>query len=152
MTREAAFARAEAYFASGAFLQDLARRVAMPTESQSPDRAPVLADYLEGEIRPTLEALGFACRGLAAEGRPFLFAERVEDESRPTVLGYGHGDVIRGLDDDWDEGLSPWRVTERGGKWYGRGVADNKGQHSINIAALRAVLETRGSSGSTPNT
>ena len=116
----------------------------MPTESQNPDRAPVLADYLEGEIRPALEALGFACRGLSAEGRPFLFAERVEDESRPTVLGYGHGDVIRGLDDDWDEGLSPWRLTERGGRWYGRGVADNKGQHSINIGALRAVLETRG--------
>jgi acetylornithine deacetylase/succinyl-diaminopimelate desuccinylase-like protein len=144
MTREAAVARAEAYFDSGAFLQDLARRVAMPTESQNPDRAPVLADYLEGEIRPALEALGFACRGLSAEGRPFLFAERVEDASRPTVLGYGHGDVIRGLDGDWDEGLSPWRLTERGGKWYGRGVADNKGQHSINIGALRAVLETRG--------
>ncbi len=28
--------------------------------------------------------------------------------------------------------------------WFGRGTADNKGQHSINIGALRAVLETRG--------
>ena len=60
------------------------------------------------------------------------------------MLGYGHGDVIRGLDDGWDEGLSPWTLTERNGRWYGRGVVDNKGQHSANLAALAAVLEARG--------
>ena len=32
-------------------------------------------------------------------------------------------------------------------RWYGRGTADNKGQHSINIAALAAVLRVRGSLG-----
>ena len=52
--------------------------------------------------------------------------------------------MIRGLDEQWADGLSPWRLTERDGRWYGRGVADNKGQHSINIGALRAVIETRG--------
>ena len=30
---------------------------------------------------------------------------------------------------------------------YGRGTADNKGQHTINIAALACVLEERGSLG-----
>src|SRR5262245_28075047 len=52
MTRKAAIARAEAYFHSGAFAVDLARRVAMPTESQNPDRAPLLAEYIEAEIKP----------------------------------------------------------------------------------------------------
>src|SRR6185437_1147549 len=37
-----------------------------------------------------------------------------------------------------------WQLTRRGDRLYGRGTADNKGQHSINIAALAAVLETRG--------
>ena len=60
------------------------------------------------------------------------------------MLGYGHGDVIRGLDAEWDEGLSPWTMTDRGDRWYGRGVVDNKGQHAINLDALEAVLETRG--------
>src|SRR5690606_31816010 len=32
-------------------------------------------------------------------------------------------------------------------RWYGRGIADNKGQHAVNITALRAVIETRGSLG-----
>ena len=54
---------------------------------------------------------------------------------------------IRGLDAQWSEGLSPWTLTERGDRWYGRGVVDNKGQHLININGLRAVLETRGKLG-----
>ncbi|MGO8654137.1 M20/M25/M40 family metallo-hydrolase, partial [Rhizobium ruizarguesonis] len=79
---------------------------------------------------------------LTETGWPFLFAERIEDPERPTVLGSGHGDVIRGLDDAWDDGLSPWRMIERDGRGYGRGVADNKGQHTVNIGAIQAVLET----------
>src|SRR5262249_36727831 len=74
----------------------------------------------------------------------FLYAERFEREGLPTVLGYAHGDVIRGQDDDWKPGLSPWKLTERDGRWYGRGVADNKGQHSINLAAFDAVIRARG--------
>lgn len=35
-------------------------------------------------------------------------------------------------------------MSERNSRWYGRGTADNKGQHSVNMAALKAVLETRG--------
>ena len=40
MTRDAAIARAEHYFDSGEFSADLARRVAIPTESQNPERGP----------------------------------------------------------------------------------------------------------------
>ncbi len=144
MSREAAIAAAQRCLDTGALRRDLARRVAMPTESQNPERASVLAQYLEEEMRPALESLGFSCRVLR-EGRwPFLAAERHEEEGRPTVLGYGHGDVIRGLDEGWQQGLSPWTLTQREDRWYGRGVADNKGQHTINLAALGAVIETRG--------
>ena len=147
MSRNAAISRAETFFASGTAREDLARRIAIQTESQNPDRAPSLHAYLDSEIGPAFEALGFACRKFDMGDWPFLLAERMEDPARPTVLGYGHGDVIRGLDDEWAEGLSPWRLTERGGNWYGRGIVDNKGQHSINMAALQAVLETRGKLG-----
>lgn len=142
--RDAAIAKAEAYVDSGDLRADLARRICMPTESQNPERTPILTDYIEAEIGPAFEALGFSCRKLSQDGWPFLYAERLEDEARPTVLGYGHGDVVRGLADGWEEGLSPWNLVERDGKWFGRGTADNKGQHSINIGALRAVLESRG--------
>jgi acetylornithine deacetylase/succinyl-diaminopimelate desuccinylase-like protein len=144
MTRENAVARAEAYFDGGGLKADLTRRVAIPTESQNPERRADLDLYLEAEMRPVLEKLGFACRVLDERGWPFLVAERIEDPAAPTVLSYGHGDVIRGLEAQWEPGLSPWLLTERGDRWYGRGVVDNKGQHSINIAALEAVLATRG--------
>ena len=75
---------------------------------------------------------------------PILTAERIEDPSRPTVLLYGHGDTVRGLDEQWRPGLAPWRLTEEGDRWYGRGTADNKGQHALNLAALEAVLAERG--------
>jgi acetylornithine deacetylase/succinyl-diaminopimelate desuccinylase-like protein len=146
MSRDVAIAQAERYFDSGGFKADLARRVAIPTESQNPDRAGELTSYVETELKPALEALGMTCRVLRhAKARgPFLYGERIEADGLPTVLGYGHGDVIRGLDAAWRQGLSPWRLVEADGRYYGRGVADNKGQHTINLAALSAVLATRG--------
>ena len=103
-TRAGAIDRARAYVKSGAFETVLARRVAVRTESQLlPKSMPQLMDYLDGEMRPAFEAMGFSCRifenPLANQG-PVLLATRIEDKSRPTVLGYGHGDVIRGLDYD----------------------------------------------------
>lgn len=144
--REAAIADAEQWFDAGGLFDVLARRVALPTESQNPARAPVLDAYLRDEIGPSLSALGFECRILVnpdARGGPLLFAQRLEDAGRPTVLGYGHGDVIRGQEGSWREGLDPWRLRVDGERWYGRGTADNKGQHSINIAALAIVLQAR---------
>ncbi len=58
MTREAAIAAVEAYFDDGGFAADLARRVAIPTESQVEGRGAVLQSYLEDEIAPTLAKLG----------------------------------------------------------------------------------------------
>ena len=118
----------------------------MPTESQNPARAETLAAYLKDEMIPELAAMGFNCTVLTNEQAkgPFLYAERIEAAGLPTVFGYGHGDVIHGQDKQWRAGLSPWKLTEENGSWYGRGVADNKGQHSINLAALQAVLQTRG--------
>ena len=81
------------------------------------------------------------------QGGPFLVATRREGDDRPTIMSYGHGDVVRGYDDQWHAGLSPWMLEKRDGRWYGRGSADNKGQHTINLAALQAVLETRGELG-----
>ena len=149
MSRQTAIDLATRYFDDGGFVADLGRRVAIPTESQNPDRAEALATYVEGEMRDTLTKLGFACRTLTeARARgPFLYAERIEDPQLVTVLSYGHGDVIGGQESQWSQGLSPWRVTPDGDRLYGRGTADNKGQHSINLGALAAVLKARGKLG-----
>ena len=145
--RAAAVADACAWFDSGAFATLLRRRIAYRTESQRADAGPVLRAYLTDEIGPSLAALGFAWRiaeNPAAPDNPFLIGERHEGDGLPTVLTYGHGDVILGYDAQWSAGRSPWALDCAGERWYGRGTADNKGQHSINLAALERVLAARG--------
>jgi acetylornithine deacetylase/succinyl-diaminopimelate desuccinylase-like protein len=150
MSRDLAINHAERYFADGGFFADLARRVAIPTESQNPERGPELARYLSAEMQPSFEKLGFRCRILpnpTPKGGPFLLAERIEDPSLTTVLSYGHGDVIRGQEASWKSGLDPWTLKQVGDRLYGRGTADNKGQHTINLAAAAAALAVRGKLG-----
>ncbi|CAN5208924.1 M20 family metallopeptidase [soil metagenome] len=149
-SRNGAIARAEQYFDDGGFLDDLQRRVAIPTTSQEEGSMPALQQYVSGEMTESLRKMGYDCSVFPnprAEYGPFLIARRVEDAAKPTVLTYGHGDVIRGQEDQWRDGLSPWKIVVEGDRMYGRGTADNKGQHTINIAALACVLEERGSLG-----
>lgn len=134
---------------SGQLFDTLKRLVAYKTESQEPHRVTAQLDYLTNEIAPALHEMGFSTKLLdnpATATAPLLIAERIEDPSLPTVLTYGHADVVRGYDDQWSEGLNPWEVTAVGDRWYGRGIADNKGQHAINLAALQTVLHARNGS------
>src|SRR6056297_925832 len=149
-SRSGAIDRVRHYIDSGDFEADLARRVAIPTESQIPEGLPYLIRYIEDEMIPAFEKMGFTCQvytNPVAGCGPVLLATRIEDATRPTVLGYGHGDVIRGLDDQWTKGAGPWKTARDGERLYGRGTADNKAQHTINMAAMNAVLHERGKLG-----
>ncbi len=150
MTRDQAINAATRYFETGDFARDLGALVAHETESQTPDKAAELPEYLEQALIPRLTAIGFACKihsNPAPDAGPLLLAERIEGETLPTILTYGHGDVIRAQTDQWRDGLHPFRLVEEGDRLYGRGTADNKAQHLINIAALKAIIDTRGSLG-----
>jgi acetylornithine deacetylase/succinyl-diaminopimelate desuccinylase-like protein len=129
MTRADAIARAQALVSSGDFLKELARRVAYKTESQNTERAGALRAYLEEELQPAFSELDFESRLVESPSgkASFLLAEHHEDASRPTVLIYGHGDVVDGMAGEWRDGLDPWRITTVGNRVYGRGTADNKG-------------------------
>jgi acetylornithine deacetylase/succinyl-diaminopimelate desuccinylase-like protein len=146
MTRDGAIAAAARHLASGRFADDLARRVAYRTVSQDPAAVPILLAYLADEMKPTLERLGFGARVVRADGarEPFLVASRHEAADLPTVLIYGHGDVVGGMDERWTAGRGPWRMVVEEDAFHGRGTADNKGQHGLDIAALAAVIATRG--------
>lgn len=149
MTRDAAITSALSYFddPQGGYLPDLGRWIAVPTESQNPDRLPVLGHYLETVMRPELEALGYGVRiypnPIPGCG-PVLLATRIEDPDLPTFIGYGHGDVVLGMEGRWAAERDPWALSRDGDKVYGRGVADNKGQTLVHVAALREVMKARG--------
>jgi acetylornithine deacetylase/succinyl-diaminopimelate desuccinylase-like protein len=146
-TRADAITEIERYFDTGGYREDLARRVAIRSTAQEPELRDQLDHYLEAEMGPTLADLGYDWSthpNPDPAGGPFLVGRRVEDPDRPTVLTYGHGDVVRGLEGQWSNDRDPWTLTVEGDRWYGRGTADNKGQHTINLAALATVLATRG--------
>ncbi|MEH6646660.1 M20 family metallopeptidase [Sulfitobacter sp.] len=150
MSRINALTQAATYFDSGALQSELTHLVSFRSESQNPSQAEVIESYLEAAMRPRLEAMGFTCtlyENPTGRGCPFLLALRIEDAALPTVLSYGHGDVVLGQDDQWRAGLDPFTLTEEGDVLYGRGAADNKVQHLVNIAALETVLAVRGKLG-----
>ena len=106
-SREDAVALATAYFDDGSFEAELGRRVAIPSESQTREGLPHCRRYLDEEMVSAFRAMGFETRifeNPVETCGPILLATRTEDDSLPTVLGYGHGDVIRGLDDQWTKG------------------------------------------------
>lgn len=147
-SRAGAVGRARMYVDGGDFERDLARRVAIRTESQAlPASLPELERYVHEEMIPSFERMGFTCKVYAnpvPQKGPLLLATHFEDASLPTVLGYGHGDVIRGQDALWTKGKGPWVTARDGDRLYGRGTADNKCQHTINMAAMAAVMAERG--------
>ncbi|MCP1419086.1 acetylornithine deacetylase/succinyl-diaminopimelate desuccinylase-like protein [Pseudomonas laurylsulfativorans] len=147
MSRSLAIDHVTRHYDRGDFLALLQRSVAMPTESQEPARLPELQSYLQDFIEPLIAPMDFVSHvypNPVAGNGPLLVASRIEAESLPTLLIYGHGDVVRGYDAQWRSGLSPWEVVVEGERWYGRGTADNKGQHLINLTALQQVIEARG--------
>jgi acetylornithine deacetylase/succinyl-diaminopimelate desuccinylase-like protein len=146
-SREGAIARAVSCYDDGRYLAALKTLVAVPTESQMPQRLPDLYRYCGEVLPPMLADMGFTSSVLdnpEAGSGPVLLATRTEDPALPTVLIYGHGDVVRGLAPQWSNNRDPWAVTVEGDRWYGRGTVDNKGQHLIALEALRAVLAERG--------
>jgi acetylornithine deacetylase/succinyl-diaminopimelate desuccinylase-like protein len=121
--------------------------VAYRTESSRPEGSVAVSAYLNEVLAPALLGLGCSVRTYENDdprGGPFLVGRRVESPGLPTLLCYGHADVVEGQEGRWGEGRDPWTLTAVGERWYGRGAADNKGQHLVNLAALRLLLAEQG--------
>lgn len=150
-SRADAIADALAWFDDDAgYFETLKQRVAVQTESQEASQLPELYRYLEDFIRPDFEAMGYdvTVYDNPFEGQgPVLLATRIEDPSLPTILGYGHGDGVRGQAETWTKGEGPWVLSRDGDKVYGRATADNKAQHTTHMGAIKSVIATRGNLG-----
>ncbi|WP_040510354.1 M20/M25/M40 family metallo-hydrolase [Gordonia soli] len=79
-----------------------------------------------------------------SDGSPAVMGFRPGSEpDARTVLLYSHHDVQpAGQVDRWTS--PPFELTDRDGRWYGRGAADCKGNLIAHLTALRAVGETTG--------
>jgi cysteinylglycine-S-conjugate dipeptidase len=74
------------------------------------------------------------------DGHPSVYGHLPGPEGAPTVLLYCHYDVQPPLDPTGTAWRSPpFKLTERDGRWYGRGASDCKGNIVAHLTALRAL-------------
>lgn len=84
-----------------------------------------------------------AIPGTSKHGQPAILARRAPAPGRKHVLLYAHHDVQPpGAATLWDS--PPFVATERNGRLYGRGAADDKGGVIAHLAALRALRQVLG--------
>ncbi len=120
--------------------EELARLVAIPSVSAAgfPEpRQPLLDayDFIVGLLRDAgvevLEPLELP------DTAPVIMGEIPAPDGAPTVLLYGHYDVVPAGDESkWES--PPFEATERDGAIYGRGAADSKSNILVHVGALRA--------------
>ena len=93
-------------------------------------------------VQTYLEELGLETKTLEQEGAfPCLFAKSKIDDSLPTVLLYAHYDVQPPMrEEKWVS--PPFKPTEREGRLYGRGCADDKAGIMVHWASIAAYLKS----------
>ncbi|MFD2936059.1 dipeptidase [Spirosoma flavum] len=76
-------------------------------------------------------------------GHPIVYAEKIVDANKPTVLVYGHYDVQPADPYElWN--TPPFEPTIRNERIYARGACDDKGQFYMHIKAIEAMMATDG--------
>ncbi|MFI7329131.1 dipeptidase [Streptomyces rubiginosohelvolus] len=91
-------------------------------------------------VADALRAEGFTDVALldTPDGTQSVYGYLPGPAGAPTVLLYAHYDVQPPLDESaWIS--PPFELTERDGRWYGRGAADCKGGFIMHLLALRAL-------------
>src|SRR6476659_1478324 len=78
---------------------------------------------------------------METDGHPVVYAEKIIDPSKPTILVYGHYDVQPPEPLElWHSG--PFEPVIKDGKIYARGSADDKGQFYMHVKALETLVKT----------
>ena len=117
-------------------LKELCRQPSVSAEARALDETAALVDEL-------LVGAGFRTQRLRVEGSPVAVYGEQDGRSDYTLLLYNHYDVqpVEPLE-EWQS--PPFEPTERDGKLFGRGTADNKGELAVRLAVIRALRKEDG--------
>ncbi|MFG2914773.1 dipeptidase [Kitasatospora sp. NPDC048298] len=119
---------------------DLAELVAIPSVADPRQYPPEKCREAAEWVAAAFARVGLRDVHLAEtpDGSHAVLGHRPPPPGAPTVLLYSHYDVQPPLDAAaWAS--EPFRLTERDGRWYGRGTADCKGNIVMHLTALRAL-------------
>ena len=78
---------------------------------------------------------------MPTEGNPVVYAERIIDPAKPTVLVYGHYDVMP-VDPREEWRTEPFEPVIKDGRIWGRGADDDKGQLYMHAKAFETMVAT----------
>jgi acetylornithine deacetylase/succinyl-diaminopimelate desuccinylase-like protein len=144
MTQQSDAARDYARANGERFRQELHEMLRIPSLSADPAHA--------GDVRRMAEWLADHFNSLGLDkvavmetaGHPVVYGEWTgAGPDKPTVLVYGHYDVVPALmEDGWH--TDPFEPVEKDGRIYARGATDDKGQLFIHVKALESYLKTAG--------
>jgi cysteinylglycine-S-conjugate dipeptidase len=126
-------------------VRDLANLVAVPSISTDGEHAAEL-DQSVSLVCEQMRQCGLQKVEVLRTGasNPYAYGEWLGAPGKPTVFLYSHHDVQPiNFESDWKS--PPWTLTERDGRLYGRGSADDKGAIPSQLHAIAAFLKTDGS-------
>jgi acetylornithine deacetylase/succinyl-diaminopimelate desuccinylase-like protein len=126
------------------FRHELLEFLRIPSLSGDPARAGDVRKAAEW-LAANLHALGVkSAKVIPTAGHPVVYGEWTgAGPDKPTVLIYGHYDVVpAAMEDGWNS--PPFEPVEKDGKIYARGATDDKGQLFIHVKALESYLEANG--------
>ena len=123
------------------YIGELTEFLRIPSVSTDPEHNEAVKTAAEFVARQLQEAGMTTVEIFPTEGHPIVYAERLVEEAKPTLLVYGHYDV-QPVDpiELWES--APFEPTIRNGELYARGAADDKGQVFIHFKSAEAFLNT----------
>ncbi|MEJ7586900.1 MAG: M20/M25/M40 family metallo-hydrolase [Ferruginibacter sp.] len=123
------------------FLAELLELLRIPSISAKTENKPDMVNCANSVKQRLLEAGVDKAEIFTTDGHPIVFAEKIIDPTKPTVLVYGHYDVqpVEPLE-LWKSG--PFDPVIIDGKIFGRGSCDDKGQVYMHIKALETMIQT----------
>ncbi len=90
-----------------------------------------------------VQSIGFEAEEIATPNYPLIYAEKIVDPQKPTLLIYGHYDV-QPIDPIEKWKYDPFTPTVEKDIIYARGASDNKGQLFYTLCGLQAFQEVQG--------
>jgi acetylornithine deacetylase/succinyl-diaminopimelate desuccinylase-like protein len=123
------------------FLDELFGLIRIPSISSISDHKPDMLRAAEYWKEAILKAGADKAEIIATAGNPVVYGEKIIDPSKPTVLVYGHYDVMP-VDplNLWNS--PPFEPEIRDGKIYARGADDDKGQAFMHAKAFEAMVQS----------